>query len=612
VTPNRRWTQARFAAAAAFVALLTVLDGAMSATLAVLYVPIVALASAASARVGAMVAVLSIGLYVGVLAFDRGWGAVLELAIVPVAVVVFLAVGTRRIVASLERSLARMRHAIEADRRRARRLRAIEQVRRILAQDGPSPAALGSIMDVLVGTFGYRYPSVYLWTGTVLRLGAHRGYEHPIVEFDLQLGIIGRVARTREAAYVPNVALDPDYAVAFSDVVSEISVPLLADGELLGVLNVESTAAQVLGRDDLASLRTIADRLSASIELGRERQKLAERAALLGRLADAFAEFGATLDASPLHAAIARAATTVVRSDVGLLTLLDGLGAEYRVVAAEGADMPIGMKIDPGEGATGKAIADRAAVLADHFDRYQVPRTARIPAAGLPEVAVMAIPLLRSDAAVGAITFVRTSAGEGFTDQEREIGGLLAGQAALAIANASLHAAAREAAIRDPLTGLHNRRLLDDAVARMDASRMRQAPAERRPMAAIMFDLDHFGDLNNRHGHSAGDAVLRAFAGLLAGRFRAADLVARYGGEEFLVVLDGASRDDAIRAAEGVRIAFRELDVPVAGGEVLRATVSAGCASLDPSLAPLDTMFELADVGLAMAKAGGRDQVVAA
>jgi diguanylate cyclase (GGDEF)-like protein len=220
--------------------------------------------------------------------------------------------------------------------------------------------------------------------------------------------------------------------------------------------------------------------------------------------------------------------------------------------------------------------------------------------------------MLRDDAVLGAITFVRRAVEHGFTDQEREIAALLAAQAALAVANAHLHAETQEAAIRDPLTGLHNRRLLDDSLTRMSAVRTRQKPAERRPVAAILFDLDHFGDFNNRHGHVAGDAVLRAFAGLLATRFRASDLVARYGGEEFLVVLDGASRDDAVRAAEAIRVAFSELDIAGSGGEVLRATVSAGCAALDPAIAGLNVMIEVADVGLAMAKSGGRNQVVAA
>ena len=611
VRRSEAWNLVRFGAASLFVAYLTIVDGATSATLPVLYLPIMALAAATGARQGTVIAAFAAIAYVGVLEWERGWGAVLREAVVPTTVAFFLAVGTRRVVATLERSLARVRKSVIADRRRARRLRAIEQVGGILARDGPSSTTLEAIMDVLVEVFGYRYPSLYLAAGNVLRLGAQRGYDHPIMESSLDVGIIGRVARTREAVFASNVALDPDYRAAYADVVSEISVPLLADGDLLGVLNVESTAAQPLDRDDLASLRTIADRLSASIALGRERHKLAERAALLGRLAHAFAELGGTLDPASLHRAVGRAATTVVTSDIGLLALVEGPEGTARIAAAEGVESIVGMQIDPGEGATGRAIATRTPVLDDSFDRSRFPRAAR-RVVDQPTVAVMAIPMFRDDAVVGALTFVRKTEGDGFTDQEREIGALLATQAALAIANATLHAEAREAAIRDPLTGLHNRRLLDDELHRMSASRERQRPGERRPVAAIMFDLDHFGDLNNRHGHTAGDAVLRAFAGLLAGRFRASDIVARYGGEEFLVVLDGASRDDAVRAAEGIRLEFRALELTGPGGEVLRATVSAGCAALDSSMGPLDPMIEVADVGLAMAKSGGRDQVVAA
>jgi diguanylate cyclase (GGDEF)-like protein len=601
----------RLLLAVVFVAALQLVEPRTEATLPVLYIPIIALAAAMSGRAGFVVAIAAVAASRLILAVQSGPAAALEQSVLPLVVVGFLAFGTRHVVASLERSLERLRRIVATDRRRARRLRATEQVGRVLAQEGPNPKALETIMDVLEGTFGYQYPSVYLWTGSALRLGAQRGYEHPILEFDLDVGIIGRVARTREAVYAPDVARESDYTQADPDVVSEISVPLLTDGDLLGVLNVESTARQPLDRDDLASMLTIADRLAASIALGRERQELAERTALLGRLTEAFATVGAILDPAPLHAAVAVAATTVVACDIGLLTLAEASSGVYRVAAVAGADLIVGMQIDPGEGATGTAIATRTAVLDDHFDRARYPRAAR-RAVAEPTVAVMAIPMLREDRVLGALTFVRRQTGDAFTDQEREIAGLLAAQAALAIANATLHAEAREAAIRDPLTGLHNRRLLDDALARMSAARDRQAPDERRPIAAIMFDLDRFGDFNNRHGHAAGDAVLRAFAGILAARFRASDLVARYGGEEFLIVLDGASRDDAVRAAEEVRLAFGDLGVATSSGEALHATVSAGCASLDPSIAALGAMVEVADVGLAMAKAGGRDQVVAA
>ena len=602
---------ARLLLAVAFVGALQLVEPRTEATLPILYVPIIVLAAALSARAGLIISVAAAAVSRLALALGAGPTAALEQSILPLVVVASLAIGTRSVVASLERSLERLRQAVAADRRRARRMRAIEQVGRILTQDGPSPAALETIMTVLERTFGYHYPSVYLWTGSALQLGAQRGYAHPIIEFDLNVGIIGRVARTRQAVFAPDVTVEPDYAQADAEVVSEISVPLLAGDQLLGVLNVESTARQPLDRDDLALMLTIADRLSASIVLGRERQDLAERTALLGRLTGAFSRLGAILDPVPLHVAVAEAATTVVASDIGLLTLPDEAGDSFRIAAAVGAETIVGMQIDPGEGATGTAIASRAPVLDDRFDRDKYPRAAR-RAVHDPTVAVMAIPMLREDRVLGALTFVRRGPDRGFTDQEREIGALLAAQSALAIANANLHAETREASIRDPLTRLHNRRLLDDVLARMSAARARQEPDGRRPVAAILFDLDHFGELNNRHGHLAGDAVLRAFAGLLAARFRSSDIVARYGGEEFLVVLDGASRDDAVRAAEDIRIAFRELEVPIASGPPLHATVSAGCAGLDAGTAGLDVMVEVADVGLAMAKAGGRDQVVAA
>ncbi|MEO7663648.1 MAG: DUF5998 family protein, partial [Candidatus Limnocylindrales bacterium] len=578
-------------------------------TLAVLYIPTITLAAAMGARTGVLIALAAAITSRLTIAVEAGPTAAIDQSIVPLVVVAFIAVGTRHIVASLERSLERFRGAVASERRRARRMRAIEQVGHILAKEGPSPSALGTIMDLLVETFGYHYPSVYLWTGTTLRLGAQRGYADPIQEFDPGVGIIGRVARTREAMFVPDVTRDPDYKQADSEVVSEISVPMLADGELLGVLNVESTRARPLDRDDFASMRTIADRLGVSIALGRERRKLTERTDLLDRLIRSAGTLSASLDTAEVATRVADAATTVVGCDSAVLVLAD-LDGSFRIAAVKHLpEAIVGRAILPGEGASGRAIAEGQVVIDDEFDRSQFPKVGQEAMPDLT-VRVMSVPIARDDIVIGAITMMRRS-GDGFSDQEREIGQLMAAHTSLALGNAKLHAAATEAAVRDPLTGLHNRRFLDATVARQSAGRGRERPDQRRPVAAILFDLDHFGALNNRYGHQVGDSVLRAFADVLRRRFRTSDLVARYGGEEFLVVLEGASRDDAVRAAEDVRVAFSQLEI-ANGSELIRATVSAGCAALDPSSADLAPMVEVADVGLAMAKSAGRDQVVAA
>jgi diguanylate cyclase (GGDEF)-like protein len=189
---------------------------------------------------------------------------------------------------------------------------------------------------------------------------------------------------------------------------------------------------------------------------------------------------------------------------------------------------------------------------------------------------------------------------------------LLAGHAALVLANAFLHTEVEQLAIRDPLTGLYNRRYFDEAVERVIASWHRASGTMRRPVAAIVFDLDLFGDFNKQHGHQVGDLVLRNFAGILRDRFRATDLVARLGGEEFIVVLEGAGRQDAERVADEVREGLKQLRLVNEDGERLSVTVSAGCAQLDESQATRELLLRTADVALFMAKRAGRDRVVAA
>lgn len=163
-------------------------------------------------------------------------------------------------------------------------------------------------------------------------------------------------------------------------------------------------------------------------------------------------------------------------------------------------------------------------------------------------------------------------------------------------------------AVRDPLTGLHNRAYLETAVARLEARRRRGD--ESALVAAIMFDLDHFGQFNKQHGHQAGDAILRHFAQLLRHRFRGGDVIARFGGEEFVVLLDGATRDTAFQAAEQIRSRLESAPIDFDGVE-LRATVSAGCAELNKGMG-IAELLTTADVGLSQAKRAGRNMVVAA
>jgi diguanylate cyclase (GGDEF)-like protein len=197
-----------------------------------------------------------------------------------------------------------------------------------------------------------------------------------------------------------------------------------------------------------------------------------------------------------------------------------------------------------------------------------------------------------------------------FSETEREVLAILGSQAALALANAHLVAEVSELAIHDGLTGLYNRRHFDAAAELAIARYKRRAPTGT--LAAVMFDLDHFGNFNRLHGHLVGDAALRLFAGILRERLRSADLVARYGGEEFVAILEDATLADACRVADEVRRELEQRQVPGPDGHSVHVTVSAGCAEIDRSDPAMATLIGKADTALFAAKRAGRNRVVAA
>jgi diguanylate cyclase (GGDEF)-like protein len=610
------WSLVRLALAVAYVASVTLFTSdATSVPLAPLYIPIIALAAA----IGAGEAILVFGLvatarFVPIVGAGVRPSAITEQALILGAVAIVLAIGTRRTVSSLNRALDRLRATNATERRRNRQIAGIEEVGRTLATNGPSPASLEAVMELLTGTFGYSHGSIYLGeelggSPTDLRLGAQHGYDKPIPAFDGTSGVIGRVMRTGQAVLVTDVRTDPDYVGAATGMGSEICAPLLAEGELLGIVNVES-GREALDGHDLDVVRLVADRLASALTLARERRRLAERARLFQQVVQFGGEINASLDGAILYEMIVNGLTAVIPAEISGLTLLDRRDGSYRMVAINGGDPAfVGLELRPGEGTAGRAIRDRAPVLDDHFERRRFP--AGTTEADIPDVvASVAVPLIRDKVVLGAIALVRTDA-RPFSELELEILQMVGANVALAVTNSQLHAEVMEASIRDSLTGTFNRRHFEPSLERIIAARRRLPFDERPPMAAILFDLDLFGTFNKAHGHQTGDAVLRAFGQLLLERFRASDLVARYGGEEFVVILDGSDRDQAFRIAETVRTAFAEQAFKGVDGAWLTATVSAGCAELGPTDDPAD-LLAACDVGLAMAKAAGRNQVVAA
>ena len=391
-------------------------------------------------------------------------------------------------------------------------------------------------------------------------------------------------AQSALAELVPDVRNDSDYVSGEGGVVAEIAAPLLGGEATLGVLNIESARSDGLTPEDLRLARAIADRLSSALRRSQTQEALRDRV----RLFAALAEFGAAVNAirepGRLAAALATAVGSVVPSDTAVITLLDRRDGQYRVSAVRGlAPGAVGAVIAPGDGTAGRAIAERAIVLTEPHPRAQSSPALR-DYLQYETIRTVGVPLINEDTVLGVITVGRFKTDAPFTQAEREVFALLGSHAALALANAYLAEEVAALAIHAPAGSL----------------------------AAIMFDLDHFGDFNRSHGHLAGDALLRLFGEILRVRLRSADIVARYGGEEFVAILEDCGLPEATRRADEVRRELEGRSVPDADGRPLRSTVSAGCAVMYTDEPTKDALIGRADAALFMAKEAGRNRVVGA
>lgn len=217
------------------------------------------------------------------------------------------------------------------------------------------------------------------------------------------------------------------------------------------------------------------------------------------------------------------------------------------------------------------------------------------------------IPLLSQGGAIGILTF-QTLISEVPTESTILMANMFAEQVGLSVANLRLREALRNQSIRDPLTGLFNRRFLEETLER----EIRRAVRSEQTLGLLMLDLDHFKKFNDTYGHEAGDTVLRETASFLVKSVRAEDIVCRFGGEEFVVILPLANLQATAARAERIRSRLRELTVLHQGQSLGMITASVGLAALPIHGTSRGSLLAAADAALYRAKREGRDRVVMA
>lgn len=167
--------------------------------------------------------------------------------------------------------------------------------------------------------------------------------------------------------------------------------------------------------------------------------------------------------------------------------------------------------------------------------------------------------------------------------------------------------ALKESAFRDGLTGLYNRKFLDEHLKKL----IPQIKREKKNIGVLMLDMDYFKSVNDEYGHDVGDMVLKELSIILSENVRESDLVVRYGGEEFTILLvNASSEEDILKIAEKLRSRVYENEIEIYAGMKIKKTISIGVSVFPTDSSNIDIVLKNADIALYEAKNGGRNRVV--
>ncbi len=380
-------------------------------------------------------------------------------------------------------------------------------------------------------------------------------------------------------------------------------VPLLARGQVIGYLTIDSREVGAYGEAQAALAQVFANQAAIAIENARLYQsalKAAERSLILHRASQ---ELGASLDLEQLYEAIHSAAAQLMPSEAFVITILNEPRQEIDVVyltdhkgRAPLVTTPANRGLSGQLLATGKSIYIEDFLKGVSFETFKYGDEEEVRS-------ILAVPLKRQDGKVFGMLSAQSYEPNAYSADDQTMLELLAAHAATAIDNARLFGEVQRLAITDPLTGLFNRRHFLDA-AQVEFERARRYS---RPLSLMMVDLDQFKEVNDTFGHLIGDQVLIQIAARSRETLRGIDILGRFGGDEMVVLMPETELGTAYQVAERLRRNLCETPVGVADLS-LEITASIGIVAVDPDCPDLKVLLARSDQALYIAKNNGRNQ----
>lgn len=389
----------------------------------------------------------------------------------------------------------------------------------------------------------------------------------------------------------------PDGALTWLSINSQ---PLTRPGEPQPYAVVASFTEISQRKQVEEQLRQVNARLTASVE------ELERRTQEMGRLAELGDRIHRSRSASEAYAVVRQGAPRLFPEASGTLYRLSQPSQRLVPVVAWGQAPADGTSF-----ATTECRALRRGRVHAVVSRHGGPRCAHLGALAAGDI--LCVPLTTQGETLGLLQLGSPEPAPPASGEERQrqiearqgLALTLADQLALALMNLHLRDSLRQQAIRDPLTGLFNRRYLEEALER----ELRRAARKRRSLGLILADLDHFKRVNDTLGHEVGDRLLRQVGAWLQQGMRREDLACRYGGDEFLLILPETTLATSFERAEQMRAQIKRLSAAPEFATLGTITLSLGVAGFPEHGALAAELLRVADRALYRAKATGRDQV---
>ncbi|MDT7604607.1 MAG: hypothetical protein QOF61_2604 [Acidobacteriota bacterium] len=404
-------------------------------------------------------------------------------------------------------------------------------------------------------------------------------------------------SKTEAAAANGQIIFDPSEA--------SYIFPLTVGEEIKGALAVGDAT---LNEESRRAIADYCEKIAVPLELLSLREELERRMRVAYHL-QSFTEQINSLEPDEAYATILRHSTELLRSERASLLLYDEAANELQVKAAVGPRAKVARESRQrlGEGISGTVMSEgRPLVVRDLSAAGHVPAPSERK---YKTGSFISYPLLVGSRRVGVLNMTDKAGGGAYDDVDLNLLDLLAPQMALALDRAEWHQKATQfqlLSITDPLTGLLNRRYLEERLG----EELERSKRHRFPVSFLMIDIDNFKEYNDRNGHQAGDIALEMTAQCLKTALRSADVAARYGGEEFSVLLPQTSLSEAQVIAERIRRRVERSSFPhrdtQPGGAV---TVSIGISAFAQKIDTAETIIGAADQALYLAKSRGKNRV---